>query len=353
MFIALTGAVLCVVILRNLVRGHLGNFITRCICVIGDIDDWEYASYLYLTNVRTYYSLIILCIGTVFFVIIFSIVLRGFTKCFDTMLLGVDALLDDEQTQICMPKEIAFVGEKLQSVKEELNKRKQQKEEAEKRKDELIVYLAHDIKTPLTSVLGYISLLNDNPNMQPEEREKYTRVALDKAIRLEELINEFFEITKSHTQTILLEKSKVDLAYLIEQVIDEAYPMLTDNHKQVEMDLSEELSVEIDPQKMARVIANLLKNACHYSEDEKIKIYTIVENDKIQIVFENKGTVPEEDLKHLFEKFYRADEARQTKTGGAGLGLAISKDIVEAHGGSIIAECENEIFRITVTLYLK
>lgn len=338
--------------MRNLVRGQLGNFITQCICYIFDIYDWEYALYLYQNNVRAYYSAIVVGVGTLFFILIFTIVLRGFTKCFDAILLGVDALLDDEQTEIRTPKEIAFVGEKLQSVKEELKKRKQEKEEAEKRKDELIVYLAHDIKTPLTSVLGYISLLDENPNMQPQEREKYTKVALDKAIRLEELINEFFEITKSHTQTIHLEKSKVDLVYLIEQVVDEAYPMLTENHKQVEMDLSEQLFVEIDAQKMARVIANLLKNACHYSEDEKIKIYTIKEKDKIQIVFENKGNVPEEDLKHLFEKFYRADEARQTKTGGAGLGLAISKNLVEAHGGSIGLECKDGMFRIIVSLHM-
>ncbi|MBQ1251604.1 MAG: HAMP domain-containing histidine kinase, partial [Firmicutes bacterium] len=352
LIIAVIGSVLCVVILRNLVRGHFGNFITNFICFIYDIDAWEYASSLYYDNVRIYYSAIILIVGILFFLLIFTITLRGFTKCFDAILHGVDALLDDQQTQIQMPKEIAFVGKKLQSVKEELNKRKHEKEEVEKRKDELIVYLAHDINTPLTSVIGYISLLDEYPDMRRDEREKYTRVALDKAIRLEELINEFFEITRSHTQTICLEKSKADLVCLIKQVADETYPMLTDNHKQVEMDLTDQLFVEIDAQKMARVIANLLKNACYYGEDEKIKIYTVAEGDALQIIFENKGNIPEEDLNRLFEKFYRADQARQTKTGGAGLGLAISKDIVEAHGGSIVAECKNELFRIIVTLHL-
>ena len=91
LFIAVIGAVLCVVFLRNLVRGQLGNFITQCICYIFDIYDWEYALYLYQNNVRAYYSAIVVGVGTLFFILIFTIVLRGFTKCFDAILLGVDA----------------------------------------------------------------------------------------------------------------------------------------------------------------------------------------------------------------------------------------------------------------------
>lgn len=348
--VAVVGAMLCVVLLRNLVRGHLGDLITKGICIIMNIDDWEYATFLYYKNIRTYYAIIIAWVGILFFVVIFRIVLNGFTTYFDEILIGINALSSDDENEIQMSKEIAFVAKKLQEVKNELNKRKQEKEDAEKRKDELIVYLAHDIKTPLTSVIGYISLLDENPDMKKEEREKYTKVALDKAVRLEGLINEFFEITRLHAQTITLDKCNIDLSYLLEQVVDETYPILTKNNKQVEVLMKERFFIEVDPQRMARVFTNLLKNACYYSEGEVIKISTTNEDDRIHIIFENDGDICEEHLNHLFDKFYRVDEARQTKNGGAGLGLAIAKEIIVAHQGTITAECTDGAFRIIVTL---
>lgn len=348
--IAFLIAAVAVFLLRNLVRGYLGNFITKCICIFQNIDDWEYASYLYMINVRNYYAVIIGVTCILFFMVIFRIVLNGFTRYFDEILAGIDSLSNEGGEEIRMSKEIDFVGCKLQSVKDELDKRKQETEEAEKRKDELIVYLAHDIKTPLTSVIGYISLLKENPNMQSSERQKYTNIALDKAERLELLINEFFEITRSHAQTMILEKEEINLSYLLEQVIDETYPILSKEQKKVEIAIVQDMIVEVDPQRMARVFTNLLKNACHYSEGELIKISTVDRTELVLVVFENQGSIPEEHLKHLFDKFYRVDGARQTKTGGAGLGLAIAKEIVAAHQGMLDAECTDGIFRIVVTL---
>lgn len=350
MLLAILGAIATVFILRNLVRGYLGDLITRFICYCLKTDDWEYASYLYYINIRKYYTVIIAITCIIFFVIIFRIVLNGFAKYFDEILSGIDSLSSEENEEITMSKEIDFVAKKLQSVKDELTKRKQEKEEAEKRKDELIVYLAHDIKTPLTSVIGYISLLKENPNMNQEEREKYTQVALDKAVRLEGLINEFFEITRSHAQTMILEKSTIDLSYMLEQVIDETYPLLSKKEKVVETFIEGPLPINIDSQRMARVFTNLLKNACHYSEGDVIKIICEDKENEVRIIFENEGNIPEKHLEHLFDKFYRLDEARQSKTGGAGLGLAISKEIIAAHQGIIVAECNGGIFRIIVSL---
>ena len=125
---------------------------------------------------------------------------------------------------------------------------------------------------------------------------------------------------------------------------------MSKNQKHVQVSMEEEIFVEIDPQRMARVFTNLLKNACYYSEGKMIKISTVNEEKQIHIIFENEGNIPEEHLEHLFDKFYRMDEARQTRTGGAGLGLAISKEIVAAHQGTIAAECRSGIFDIIVTL---
>ena len=137
---------------------------------------------------------------------------------------------------------------------------------------------------------------------------------------------------------------------MLEQVVDETYPLLKKSDKKVEVLVSEEIRMEMDSSRMARVFTNLIKNACHYSEGEIIRVICKKENDYVQITFENKGDVPEEQLERLFDKFYRLDGARQTKTGGAGLGLAISKEIIVAHKGTIKAECREGIFRIIVTL---
>ena len=220
------------------------------------------------------------------------------------------------------------------------------------RKNELVAYLAHDLKTPLTSVIGYISLLKEAPDMPVEQRAKYTGIALEKALRLESLINEFFDITRYNLQEIVLEEETFDLGFLLIQMADEFYPVLEQHGKSISIHADEDLPVAADSAKLARVFNNILKNAVAYSYDNtEIEIYAEKRENTIHVSISNFGkTIPKQKLDMIFEKFYRLDDARSTNTGGAGLGLAIAKEIVVAHGGTISVTSEKQITTFTVEL---
>lgn len=220
------------------------------------------------------------------------------------------------------------------------------------RKNELVAYLAHDLKTPLTSVIGYISLLKEAPDMPVEQRAKYTGIALEKALRLESLINEFFDITRYNLQQIVLEEETFDLGFLLMQMADEFYPVLEQHGKSISIHADEDLPVAADSAKLARVFNNILKNAVAYSYDNtEIEINAEKRENTIHVSISNFGkTIPKQKLDMIFEKFYRLDDARSTNTGGAGLGLAIAKEIVVAHGGTISVTSEKQITTFTVEL---
>lgn len=220
------------------------------------------------------------------------------------------------------------------------------------RKDDLVTYLAHDLKTPLASVVGYLSLLEEAPDLPQDLRARFTGIALDKAHRLDSLIEEFFDITRFDFHDIVLTRGYVDLSLLLAQVADEFYPILTDQGKQVEVDSPASLIVLIDGDKMARVFNNVMKNAIAYSyEGSTIRIFAESRDDEVVVRFENQGDpIPAPKLGVIFEKFYRLDAARATNRGGAGLGLAIAKEIVGAHGGTISCSSTPEKTVFTIVL---
>ena len=228
----------------------------------------------------------------------------------------------------------------------------QSAKEAEAKKNELVMCLAHDIRTPLTTVIGYLSLLNEASDMPAEQKAKYVGIALDKAERLEMLINELFEISRYHTHTVVLNKRPVDLYALLSQVIDEFYPILSARGNTVVVSIAEDLSIDADPEKLARVFSNLFKNAANYSyTDTEIKIVGKRIDKFAEITISNHGkTISPGQLTNIFEKFNRLDEARLSDTGGAGLGLSIAKEIVLCHGGEIKAQSQNETISFIVTL---
>lgn len=221
-----------------------------------------------------------------------------------------------------------------------------------RRKDDLVTYLAHDLKTPLASVVGYLSLLEEAPDLPVEQRARFTGIALDKAHRLDALIEEFFDITRFDFHDIVLTRGYVDLALLLAQVADEFYPILTEQGKSVEVEATASLIVLIDGDKMARVFNNVMKNAIAYSyEGSTIRIFAEQTSDSVVVRFENQGDpIPAPKLGMIFEKFYRLDAARATNRGGAGLGLAIAKEIVAAHGGTISCASTPEATVFTIEL---
>lgn len=214
------------------------------------------------------------------------------------------------------------------------------------------MYLAHDIRTPLTTVIGYLSLLQEAPDMPMEQKAKYIGIALEKAERLEDLLNELFEITRYNMQTVMLIKSSFDLHTLLTQIVDEFYPALIERGNSIDFSVEKDLILNADPEKLARVFNNLLKNAVAYSfPNTPISISAQKLGNNISVTFQNQGhTIPGNQINNIFEKFSRLDESRMSNTGGTGLGLSIAKEIILLHGGKIAARSENETITFTIQL---
>ena len=250
------------------------------------------------------------------------------------------------------PAPYTEVGAQMLQLKSGMIQKEETLKREAQRKNDLITYLAHDLNTPLTSVLGYLRLLDEAPDMPTAQKAKYTHIALEKAERLEDLIEEFFEITQYNFQNIYLEKENLDLSYMLMQMTEEFYPILSAHGNEIKLETEENLHIDADPDRMARVFNNILKNAVAYSyPDTPIKVQAFQKKERVLISFENQGkNIPKEKLDMIFEKFFRLDSSRRSNTGGAGLGLAIAKEIVELHGGSISAKSENERVIFTVEL---
>lgn len=344
-------AIIIVITLRSIGRGYIGNWILQLIETQYNLN-WYEADRIYQIYIRNNIDTIITVTIILFFLVFFRISLLWFTKYFDEIFFGVDKLVEENGEKIKLSPELIIIEKKLNQVKHKLEERTREAQESEQRKNDLVVYLAHDIKTPLTSVIGYLNLLDEVPDMPSDQKAKYIHIALDKAYHLEKLINEFFDITRYNLQNIILEKEHIDLYYMLVQMIDEFYPVLNRKGKKIVIQANEDITVFGDPNKLARVFNNILKNAVTYSEDcSTIEITAKAHSDYVVIHFRNTGeTIPKDQLKCIFEKFYRIDEARSTGTGGAGLGLAIAKEIIMLHGGTISVESENSITIFTVTL---
>lgn len=221
-----------------------------------------------------------------------------------------------------------------------LGEQKKAAQKREQQKNDLVVYLAHDLKTPLTSVVGYLSLLQESPEIPETQKARYIEISLQKALHLEALINEFFDITRFNLQNIQLEESRIKLALMLEQIVDEFYLLLAAKNMQAHISADAMIEIDGDANKLARVFSNLLKNAVMYGYDNStIELAVMQQQEQITISFKNKGQeISAQQIQHVFEKFYRLDSARSSHTGGAGLGLAIAQQIVEAHHGKIVAQ---------------
>lgn len=278
----------------------------------------------------------------------FRLYQRDMTK----VVQAAGTLMDPDAAPPQLPDALAPAEAALRIARQQVQHNAALAREAEQRKNDLIVYLAHDLKTPLTSVIGYLTLLRDEPQLSPELRARYTGIALDKAERLEDLINEFFDITRFNLSHIELDRRPIDLTRMLEQVVSEFEPMLAEHQLTCHTDLPPRLEYDCDPDKMARVLDNLLRNACHYgTPGTRVEITARAEDGEAVLTFRNFGrTIPPEKLERLFEQFFRLDESRASRTGGAGLGLAIARQIVELHGGTITAESADN--QVLFTLHL-
>lgn len=297
-------------------------------------------------------------------------------RSFDELSGAVADLMADRERPIVLPPSLAIAQDELNAIRLAALSDERAAVAAERRKDELVAYLAHDIKTPLTSVVGYLELLDEAPDLPEPTRRRYIKLAFEKASRFGSLIDEFFEITRYNLQAIPLERCTVEPRLFLEQVAEELYPAAEARNVSIAVAAPADEGLYLDPDKMARAIGNVLRNAVAYADEgSTIAVEARIEqaapaaldgeSTEGEGLAEGPGTasasattpiaaeppasrwlisvanhgreISAAHLQSIFDKFYREDGARSTNGGGAGLGLAIAKEIVAAHGGTIAA----------------
>lgn len=302
-----------------------------------------------------YRSLYVGCVGVLIWAIVVLVLtyrlVRRAAGYINEVEQAAHQLIDESDALITLSPELSEIAADLNQLKQESLANARAAKEAENRKSDLIMYLAHDLKTPLASVIGYLQLLRDEPTLPEEARTRYLATTLRKAERLDALTNEFFEITRFNLSEIPLAPQRMDLSLLLEQLVFEAQPQLAEKNLTAALHTPEQLPLRADPDKLSRVFDNLLRNAILYSWPDTTIAISAEHDDKVAIIrFTNQGdTIPPEKLARLFEQFFRLDSARAT-SGGVGLGLAIARAITRQHGGDITAESANDRVTFTVTL---
>lgn len=246
--------------------------------------------------------------------------------------------------------EIAFsINEMQKNLSDTLESQKM----AEKTKDELITNVAHDLRTPLTSILGYLDLLTQGDFLTEEQRQKYLGIVSSKARQLENLVKALFDYTRYDKNKVKIKKEILDLNLFMPQLVDEFYPSFMDNQLECRTEFYEgALNIEGNGELLARAIGNLMSNAIKYGAEGKVvEVKTGMTDKKAFVAVINYGRIiPPEDLDKIFDKFYRVEGSRSLKTGGTGLGLAIAKNIVNLHDGNIWATSDESGTRFQIEL---
>lgn len=251
--------------------------------------------------------------------------------------------------------EIANIAEKINNMTREIQTLIENEREYEKEKSDLITNVAHDLRTPLTSIIGYLDLVKRKSELTNEDREKYVTIAYDKSKRLEKLINDLFEFTKVGAEKIQVNKMNLNFKKFMEQMVEEFYPSFEE--AKLECIVQDELTqghLMADPDLLARGIANLFSNAVKYGKDGKvIRVCLKEDKENIYLSLTNFGEIiSEEDLGHIFDKFFRVENSRSVETGGTGLGLAIAKKVILLHHGkiSVSSDFKGTVFSISLPI---
>lgn len=300
------------------------------------------------------FGILLLACGLLWIALTFYFLFRA-VSYLDSALYATKELLAHPEKPILLPASLYEFESEMNQIRQISLKNQQAAKLAEQKKNDLIVYLAHDLRTPLTSVIGYLTLLQESPELPVKYRSQYAGIALDKAYRLEGLLGEFFEITRFNLSQLSLTKTKVDLSLMVAQFASEFSPILQEKNLTWDLNIEKGISVPLDPEKFERVLDNLIKNAINYApENSPLSLTLHQEKNEALLILENQGvTLDEEKLQRIFEPFFRGDVARKSTTGGTGLGLSIAKQIVELHGGTLQAKSQPNHFSLFLTLPLE
>ncbi|MFP3414532.1 HAMP domain-containing sensor histidine kinase [Bacillus sp. SIMBA_074] len=276
-------------------------------------------------------------------IMFFFFLTRPYLKYFDEISNGIHHLANGDfsnQVRVSSNDEFGYIAREINVASEKLKEAVERGDFAESSKDQLIVNLAHDLRTPLTSVLGYLDLILKDENLTKEQIKHFSTIAFTKSERLEILIDELFEITRMNYGMLQIEKRPIDISELLIQLDEELYPLLEKKGLEARLNMDSHLPINGDGKLLARVFENLLTNAIRYGYDGKfVDVNGYIDHEEVVVQIINYGdSIPEEDLPYLFDMFYTGDKARSEQQGGTGLGLFIAKNIIEQHDGTISAE---------------
>ena len=296
----------------------------------------DLSTYAWIRTMKIPFAIVVYAIGFI------VIIIRTLNRSLSYFSKLSNALSDPrliEGGQVKLPKELTIASQQLELLQAKVRDHEQAAVMAEQRKNEMVAYLAHDIRTPLTSVVGYLSLLAESPDLPIEKRAEYAGIALAKAERLEMLVEEFFEITRYNLDSIVLERENVDVELFLDQVVDEFGLAAQERDITLTTIAPEGAHAFLDPSKMARALGNVMKNAITYADaHSEVTLNAVVSETELVLSCSNQGReISKTHLEAIFERFYREDTSRG-QGANAGLGLAITREIVEAHGGTIVAE---------------
>lgn len=324
--------------------------ILLCIYKFFSIKVWDKSDLIYKLYLNLKHLIIPIWIFGILVIIMFF-----WRKTFiyiNKIILETSKLNDGDNNYISLPNELSQIEKSVNSIKKEAVKNKQSALLAENKQNELIVYLTHDLKTPLTSIIGYLDLLQNSKNLKDEDKEKYLKIINNKALSLENLIDELFELTKLNNNVIETNNQKIDVNLLIGQIVDDFYPILKSFNKEINILENGHIYFLGNPQEIYRAFNNIIKNSIYYSYDKSIiKIKISVENEYGLVTISNQCRhYTKAEINKIFEKFYRGDESRNSVSGGSGLGLAIAKQIIELSNGKIEVSSKGENIEFKIKL---
>lgn len=318
----------------------------------------------FLTHIQQIQKIVYLlvAIAVLIYIGIFLVYFHMFTHETSDYLAEISSGIDEiakgdfhKSVRVVGEDEIANIAEKINNMTREIQMLIENEREYEKEKSDLITNVAHDLRTPLTSVIGYLDLVKIKSGLSDEDREKYVTIAYDKSKRLEKLINDLFEFTKVGAERVQVHAVDLNFKKFMEQMVEEFYPSFEE--ADLECIVQDELTqgrIMADPDLLARGIANLFSNAVKYGKDGKIiKVQLKEDKDNIHLTLTNFGEIiPEEDLGHIFDKFFRVENSRSEESGGTGLGLAIAKKIILLHKGkiSVSSDYKGTVFSISLPI---
>ena len=294
--------------------------------------------------------------GFILFIIYFLLLTKKFIIYIREISEGINQISQGNfENRIDIPNEdeFAFLADKLNQMADDIKEIMENERRIESSKNELITSVAHDLRTPLTSIIGYLDLVSTKQLDQGTQR-KYVSIAYNKSKRLEKLIEDLFTYTKFNFGEVKADYTEVDMVKLMNQLVDEFYPTFSEYQLKYEFITSQSSTVIMaDGNLLARALANLISNAIKYGRDGKHIVINLDKNDNgIVVTVTNYGVIiPKEDLEKIFRRFYRVESSRSSETGGSGLGLAIAKSIIEMHGGTIYAQSDSQATVFTVELH--